>query len=97
MEVQTFCSSGEREEVKGVVHGMACVIAATMAAYNIAAWHYRHERHLGTNAVVYTLAILWEMKQTLHHLRRSERLIVVTNTVDATGCPDADLRTGTTG
>ena len=66
--VQTFCTSGEREGVKAVVHGAACVIAATMALYNIAAWGFRRERHLGTNAVVYTIAVAWEAKQTLHHL-----------------------------
>ena len=68
--VETFCASGESEALKGAVHGAACVIAATMAAYNIAAWHFRHEPHLGTNAVVYTLATAWEVKQTLRHLRR---------------------------
>ena len=68
--VETFCASGESEALKGGVHGAACVIAATMAAYNIAAWHFRHEPHLGANAVVYTLATAWEVKQTLHHLRR---------------------------
>ena len=71
--VQTFCSSGQREGIKGAVHGTACVIAATMAVYNIAAWHFRHETHLGTNALVYTLAVAWEMKQTMRHLRRVER------------------------
>lgn len=71
--VETFCSSGEREAVKGAVHGLACVVAATMAAYNMAAWHYRRERHLGTNAIVYTLAIIWELKHTMHHFRRCER------------------------
>ena len=43
-----------------------------MAAYNIAAWCYRRETHLGVNAVVYTLATLWEVKQTTHHLERCE-------------------------
>jgi hypothetical protein len=59
--------------MKGSVHGLACVVAATMAAYNAAAWHYRREGHLGTNAIVYTVAILWEMKQTLRHWNRCER------------------------
>jgi hypothetical protein len=47
-----------------------------MAVYNIAAWHFRRERHLGTNAVVYTLAVAWEAKQTLRHLNRCERPLV---------------------
>jgi hypothetical protein len=74
--VQRFCSSGHREGVKGAVHGAACIIAATMAAYNIAAWHYRREPHLGTNAVLYVLAVAWEAKQTLRHLRRCDRAVV---------------------
>ena len=74
--VQKFCSSGQREGIKGTVHGAACVIAATMAAYNIAAWYFRRERHLGTNAVVYTLAVAWEAKQTMRHLRRCDRVAV---------------------
>jgi hypothetical protein len=68
--VQQFCSSGNQEVFKGGVHGAACTIAAVMALYNIAAWCFRRERHLGANAVVYTLAVGWEVKQTLHHLKR---------------------------
>lgn len=70
MTVQQFCSSGTQEVVKGGVHGAACAIAAMMALYNIAAWCFRRERHLGANAVVYTLATGWEVKQTMHHVRR---------------------------
>ena len=69
---ETFCTSGESEGVKGAVHATACLISAAMAAYNIVAWHYRHERHLGINAVVYSLAVGWEIKQTMHHLRLCE-------------------------
>jgi hypothetical protein len=70
--VKTFCTSGENEALKGAVHALGGVIAASMAAYNIAAWFYRRETHLGINAIVYTLAIAWEVKQTLHHLERCE-------------------------
>jgi hypothetical protein len=70
--VQTFCTSGQREGVKGAVHGTACFIAAVMAVYNITAWCFRRERHLGTNAAVYTVAVAWEIKQTLHHVRRCD-------------------------
>ena len=70
--VRTFCSSGENEAVKGAVHALGGVLAATMAAYNIAAWCYRREAHLGLNAVVYTVATLWEIKQTAHHFERCE-------------------------
>ncbi len=70
MTVEQFCHSGNQEVFKGGVHGAACAIALVMAAYNIAAWCFRRERHLSTNAVVYTLAAGWEVKQTMHHLRR---------------------------
>ncbi len=65
--VREFCVSGNREGVKGSVHGAACALAVVMAAYNAAAWCTRRERHLGTNAVIYLLATAWEVKQTLHH------------------------------
>jgi hypothetical protein len=70
--VRTFCASGENEAVKGAVHALGGVLAATMAAYNIAAWCYRREAHLGLNVVVYTVATLWEIKQTVHHFERRE-------------------------
>ena len=35
--VRTFCTSGENEAVKGAVHAAGGVLAAVMAAYNIAA------------------------------------------------------------
>ena len=79
--VKTFCTSGEREAVKGAVHALGGVLAATMAAYNIAAWCYRRETHLGINAVVYTLAIIWEIKQTVHHLERCD--FVTSDTIQA--------------
>jgi hypothetical protein len=41
-----------------------------MATYNAAAWCYRHQMHLGVNAVLYSLVVGWEIKQTLHHLQR---------------------------
>jgi hypothetical protein len=74
--VRSFCASGEREGVKGAVHGMACLIAAAMAAYNATAWCFRRERHLGLNAVVYGLAVGWEVKQTLHHVQRCAPVVV---------------------
>lgn len=70
--VQTFCNSGNSEGIKGGFHGAACFLAMTMALYNLTAWCLRHERHLGTNAVVYSLAVVWECKQTMRHLRRCE-------------------------
>lgn len=68
--VKTFCSSGEREQLKGAVHGTACAIAAIMALYNGVAWSFRRESHLSLNALVYTLAVAWEVRQTQRHFRR---------------------------
>ena len=70
--VRTFCTSGESEVVKGAVHALGGVLAATMAVYNIAAWCYRRESHLGLNSIVYTLAVMWEIKQTAHHLEKCD-------------------------
>jgi hypothetical protein len=71
--VQQFCRSGEREGVKGSVHAAACVIATAMATYNAVAWCFRHETHLAANAIVYLLAVVWEVKQTAHHLQRLQQ------------------------
>ena len=73
MTAQEFCTSGNSEAVKCGVHGAAGAIVAVMAAYNIAACCFRGDRHLRVNAVVYTIAFLWEVNQTLHHLQAVER------------------------
>ena len=70
--VRTFCASGNREPLKCGVHAAAGVLAAMCAAYNITASCYRRDRHLRINAIVYTLAVAWELKHTLHHLRACE-------------------------
>lgn len=70
--VRTFCASGNHEPLKCGVHGAAGMLAAMCAAYNITAWYFRRDRHLRTNAIVYTLAVAWELKHTLHHLRACE-------------------------
>jgi hypothetical protein len=67
--VEKLCTSGNHEALKCGVHGAAGVIAAVMAAYNIAACCFRRDRHLRVNALVYTLAVGYELKQTLHHLK----------------------------
>lgn len=66
--VQTLCTTGNHEALKGTVHGASAVIAALMAAYNIAACCYRRDLHLRVNAVVYTLLVAYELKHTIHHL-----------------------------
>ena len=69
--VRAFCRTGSHENVKCGVHGAVGALVALCAAYNIAACCYRRDRHLRFNAVVYTLALAWELKQTLHHLSAS--------------------------
>jgi hypothetical protein len=75
--VQKLCTAGNHEALKCGVHGAAGVISALMAAYNIAACCYRRDRHLRINAFVYTVAIGWEIKQTLHHFRRTPAVVPV--------------------
>ena len=70
MTVQMFCKSGEQEDVKGAVHAATGLLALVMATYNATAWCYRRQPHLGFNAIVYGVVVAFEIKQTLHHLRR---------------------------
>jgi hypothetical protein len=64
---------GEYERLKTGVHGTACALGLLMAGYNAVAWLTRRERHLAVNAVVYTAAIWWEVRQTTHHWTRITR------------------------
>ena len=66
--VRSFCVSGNHEPLKCAVHASAGIIVALCAIYNITAACFRRDRHLRINAAIYTLAVLWELKQTLHHL-----------------------------
>ena len=66
--VRKLCTTGNHEALKSSVHGASGVIAGVMAAYNIAACCFRKDRHLRINAVVYSLLVAYELKQTLHHL-----------------------------
>ena len=66
--VQRFCTSGNHEAVKCAVHAAAGVLVGVCAVYNITAACYRRDRHLRINGFVYSLAVIWELKQTLHHL-----------------------------
>jgi hypothetical protein len=69
--VQDFCQSGRHEGLKGCVHGAAALMSAVMATYNATAYFYRRDPHLRVNAILYTVAALWEVKQTVHHLAKS--------------------------
>jgi hypothetical protein len=67
--VRALCTTGNHEALKSTVHGTAGAIAALMAAYNIAACCFRRDRHLRVNALIYTLLVAYELKQTVHHLK----------------------------
>ena len=76
--VRAFCTNGNHETVKCAVHAAAGVLVGACAVYNITASRFRDDRHLRINAFVYTLAVVWELKQTLHHL-------------NSIGCDDASV------
>ena len=71
--VQAFCKCGNHESVKCGVHGAVGVLVGLCAVYNTTAWWFRRDRHLRINAIIYTLAVAWEAKQTLHHLAAINR------------------------
>jgi hypothetical protein len=73
--VQSFCASGSHEGVKGGVHAAAAFIVSLCAVYNTTAWFYRRDPHLRINALVYSLVLAYEVKQTLHHLNATSRCI----------------------
>lgn len=64
----TVLCTGKYEGLKACVHGLALGTVALCAAYNLAAWVKRRERHLAINAVVYSAAAIWEYQHVLHHL-----------------------------
>ncbi len=72
---RAFCASGNHEIVKCAVHAASGVLVGACAAYNITASFYRPDRHLRINAVVYSLAVVFELKQTLHHLEAASRRV----------------------
>ena len=66
--VRSFCRSGNHEGLKCAVHATAGFMVGLCAAYNATAWMFRRDRHLWVNALVYSFAVAWEVKQTMHHL-----------------------------
>jgi hypothetical protein len=68
--LQTFCTSGRSEWLKGSVHSAAGGLAFLMALYNTVAWYYRREPHLKANALFYGATVAWEIQQTRHHWER---------------------------
>jgi hypothetical protein len=56
------------EPLKATVHGTALGLATLMAAYNVAAWLQRRQRHLAINSLIYTVAAVWESSHVRHHI-----------------------------
>jgi hypothetical protein len=75
--VRSFCASGNHEGVKCGVHAAAAFIVSLCAVYNTTAWFFRRDPHLRLNAIVYTVAVAFELKQTLHHLNAPQPCAVV--------------------
>ncbi len=61
--------NGTCERFKAGVHAVTLGLAAVMGAYNFAAWLRRREDHLAINALIYSLAVVWERAHVAHHLR----------------------------
>ena len=70
--VSEMLDVGACEPLKAAVHGVLMATVAVCAAYNTAAWLKRRERHLAINAIVYTLATIWEHRHVVHHLIECE-------------------------
>jgi hypothetical protein len=66
--VTEMLNVGRCEPLKAAVHGVLMATVAVCAAYNAAAWLKRRQPHLAVNAIVYTLATIWEHAHVAHHL-----------------------------
>lgn len=75
--LRRFLSHGCADPFKGSVHATACGLSGLMCAYNVAAWLTRREQHLATNALLYGLATLYEIRQTRSHFSSQEREVPV--------------------
>ena len=71
---------GTGELLKGGVHAFLGGVLSIVAAFNVAAWVERRDRHLAVNAIGYTLAVGWEIYQTWQHFREepSARFVEIT-------------------
>jgi hypothetical protein len=61
-------NEGACEPLKAAVHTVALGLSALMAAYNGAAWLRRRQSHLAVNAVIYAVAVVWEIRRVADHL-----------------------------
>ena len=69
MTAHTFCQSGSAEMVKGAVHGSLGTLAAICAAYNGLAFHWRGDRRLLMNTLLYLGIVALEGYQVHRHWR----------------------------
>ena len=60
-------SKGSDEIYKGVLHAYLAGVLTVIGSYNLAAYLTRKDRHLLTNAIIYTVAVGWEIHQTWTH------------------------------
>jgi hypothetical protein len=68
MKTPTLLHKGEFEVLKAGVHSAALGLAAVCAAYNLAAWLVRRQRHSVINAGLYTAVAVWECVHVKHHI-----------------------------
>lgn len=71
----TVLHSGNYEQLKAGVHGVALVTAALCGVYNLSAWFVRRQPHLAVNALMYSGVVAWEYQHVKHHIdaRRQTR------------------------
>jgi hypothetical protein len=68
MKTPALLRTGECEELKASVHGLALGLAAICAAYNLAAWLVRRQPHSAVNAGLYLAVAVWECAHVKHHI-----------------------------
>lgn len=63
----TLFDNGQREGLKGCVHGALGLLALVCCGYNVIAWVKRRDGHLVVNACVYGTLTAYEAAKVQHH------------------------------
>jgi hypothetical protein len=71
---------GNCEPLKASVHGAVMGLAALCAAYNLAAWLTRQQKHLAVNTLLYSGVVAWEATHVRHHLAILPRKLAIVPT-----------------
>jgi hypothetical protein len=71
---------GNCEPLKASVHGAVLGLAALCAAYNLAAWLTRQQKHLAVNTLLYSAVVAWETNHVKHHLASLPRKLAMVPT-----------------